>query len=140
MARETVHLVTQLVTVSGAVRKWADAVAASHGQTHARWQVLATLQGQREMTVPQVARRLGLTRQSVQRVIDQLFAEGLVTWCRNPDHKTSPLLRLSDAGEGLAQSLDDSAGAASKDLLRHIEASELVQLSHLLTRLSQAIK
>ena len=131
---------TQLVTVSGAVRKWADAVAASHGQTHARWQVLATLQGQREMTVPQVARRLGLTRQSVQRVIDQLFAEGLVTWGRNPDHKTSPLLRLSDAGEDLAELLEDSAQAATRDVLRHMEAGELTQLSHLLSRLAQSIK
>ena len=139
MATETVHLVTQLVTVSAAVRKWADAVAGSHGQTHARWQVLAALQGHRELTVPQVARRLGLTRQSVQRVIDQLFAEGLVTWGRNPDHKTSPLLRLSDAGEGLAQSLDDAAQAATRDLLRHMEAGELAQLSHLLGRLAQSI-
>ena len=121
------------------MRAWADAVAGAHGQTHARWQVLAALQGQRELTVPQVARRLGLTRQSVQRVIDQLFAEGHVTWSRNPDHKTSPLLRLSDSGQDLARLLEDSAQGATRELLRHIEASELTQLTRLLDRLAQAI-
>jgi DNA-binding MarR family transcriptional regulator len=49
-------------------------------------------------TVPQVGRRLGVQRQSVQRIVDRLKDEGLVHLESNPDHATSPLLRLTPAG------------------------------------------
>ena len=42
----------------------------------------------RPLTASQVARRMGLTRQSVQRVVDLLAAEGLISALeKNPDHR-----------------------------------------------------
>jgi DNA-binding MarR family transcriptional regulator len=64
------------------------------GQTEVRWAVLSVLSGGAR-TVPQVARRLGVTRQSVQRVANLLAAEGLIESVENPDNARSPLFRLS---------------------------------------------
>jgi DNA-binding MarR family transcriptional regulator len=49
-------------------------------------------------TVPAIARRLGLSRQGVQRVANDLRAEGLVELRTNPDHARSPLVALTPTG------------------------------------------
>ena len=52
----------------------------------------------RPLTVPQVARRMGLTRQSVQASVNRLLGDGLVQTNSNPDHRRSPLIRLTELG------------------------------------------
>ena len=52
----------------------------------------------RPATVPQVARRLGQARQSVQRVADDLLTRGDVEASTNPDHTRSRLLTITAAG------------------------------------------
>ena len=49
-------------------------------------------------TVPQAARSLGLSRQAVQRVADDLVDCGLAAWRDNPDHSRARLLDLTAAG------------------------------------------
>lgn len=67
--------------------------------TSARWQVLGAvaLEG-RPLTVAQIARRIGLSRQAVQRVANDLTAEDLATFLDNPDHKRAKLLALTEQG------------------------------------------
>lgn len=50
-------------------------------------------------TVPDAARRLGVSRQAVQRLVDLLRDEGLVRAHRNPSHARSPLFSLTSAGK-----------------------------------------
>src|SRR6266511_3861527 len=71
-----------------------DLIAAEEGLTSARWQVLgAVALAGRPLTVPQIARRMGLTRQSVQTSVNRLLSEELVEAHGNPDHRRSPLIR-----------------------------------------------
>jgi hypothetical protein len=60
----------------------------------ARWHVLSVVSGD-ACTVPFMARRLGLARQSVQRVVDALADDHLVALQVNPDHARSPLYALT---------------------------------------------
>jgi DNA-binding MarR family transcriptional regulator len=48
--------------------------------------------------VPQIARRMGLTRQSVHATVGRLAADGLVELVPNADHRRSQLVRVT--GEG----------------------------------------
>jgi DNA-binding MarR family transcriptional regulator len=66
-------------------------------QTSARWQILGSVYSQNQ-TVAQIARRMGLTRQSVQRIADVLSKEGFTRYLENIDHKKSKLLSITDAG------------------------------------------
>jgi DNA-binding MarR family transcriptional regulator len=70
--------------------------------------VLSVLSGDAR-TVPQVARRLGVTRQSVQRVANLLAAEGLIESVANPDNARSPLFRLSKRGEEVLTAITRAA-------------------------------
>src|SRR5918997_6373082 len=91
------RLVADVVEAAGAIRRLGDEMASEVGQTQARWQVLSVL-SEGDWTVARAARRLGITRQSVQRVADLLLAEGLLQAEPNPDHARSPLMRLTPAG------------------------------------------
>ena len=70
-------------------------LAAQEGITAARWQVLgAVALAGRPLTVPQIARRMGLTRQAVQASVNRLLDDAMVETSENPDHRRSPLVRM----------------------------------------------
>ncbi|GAY14843.1 MarR family winged helix-turn-helix transcriptional regulator [Mycobacterium sp. shizuoka-1] len=97
MADEMALLVADVYELAGLLRRLGEAVAAREGQTQARWQVLSVI-SEHPLTVPQAARRLGVTRQAVQRLANDLVGDGLVELDANPDHRTSPMLVLTDRG------------------------------------------
>ena len=97
-AEEVDRLVADVLECAGALRRYGDALTRPLGQTEVRWAVLSVLSGGAR-TVPQVARRLGVTRQSVQRVANLLASKGLIESAPNPDNARSPLFRLSKRGE-----------------------------------------
>ena len=68
-----------------------EAIAALAGLTSARWQILGAVE-HAPSPVAQVARNLGLTRQSVQETVDAMKRDGLVEFGDNPDHKRARLV------------------------------------------------
>ncbi len=83
-----------LVVIAG------DRLVAPLGLTSARWQVLgAIVAAERPQPVAWLARDLGANRQNVQRIINDLQREGLVTFAPNPHHKRAQLILLTDKGE-----------------------------------------
>ncbi len=101
------HLVAEIFELAGALRRDGEQIARLAGQTQARWQVMWIATTGR-LSVAMVARRLGLTRQSVQRVADAIVADGLATFQPNPDHQRSPLLILTDDGQAVLDTINDS--------------------------------
>lgn len=69
------------------------------------------------VNVPAVARRLGLTRQSVQRVVNELTSAGLVSLESNPDHERSPLVTLTEEGRRVMGDLFQRSEASRTALL-----------------------
>jgi len=61
------------------------------------WRVMAVIRLS-PMTVSEVAKYLGLKRQSVQSTVNQMKKRGLIIFRKNPNHKTSPLVILSNKG------------------------------------------
>lgn len=83
-----------------------DRLAAAEGLTAARWQVLgAVALAQRPLTVPQIARRMGLARQSVHATVDRLARAGVVELVPNADHQRSQLVRLAERGEAAYEAM-----------------------------------
>ena len=105
---EAERLVEDVLECAGALRRYGDALTRPLGQTEVRWAVLSVLSGGAR-TVPQVARRLGVTRQSVQRVANLLAAEGFIESVENPDNARSPLFRLSKRGEEVLAAITRAA-------------------------------
>lgn len=74
-----------------------DALAAPAGLSSARWQVMGVVE-HGPIPVSNVARIMGLTRQSVQQTADGLAADGLITWSENPHHRRAKLMSLTAEG------------------------------------------
>ncbi|MGW3209952.1 MarR family winged helix-turn-helix transcriptional regulator [Streptomyces sp. NPDC001135] len=60
--------------------------------------VLDLLRTQGPLTVPQMGRAQALSRQFVQRMVNDAARRGLVESVANPAHRRSPLIRLTDPG------------------------------------------
>ncbi|MGQ5637744.1 MULTISPECIES: MarR family winged helix-turn-helix transcriptional regulator [unclassified Streptomyces] len=60
--------------------------------------VLDLLRAHGPMTVPQMGRAQSISRQFVQRMVNDATAHGLVEAVPNPAHARSSLIRLTDAG------------------------------------------
>jgi DNA-binding MarR family transcriptional regulator len=75
----------------------AQELGANGGLTAAWWQVLGGVLDQ-PRSVAGIARRMGMTRQGVQRVADLLVQRGLAEYRPNPDHRRAKLLACSEAG------------------------------------------
>lgn len=92
-------LIADVYELAGLSRTTSEAIArdVGGGQTVARWHVMSVV-SESPLTVPQIARRLGLARQSVQRVVDDLVATGHLEQRLNPAHRRSVLVQLTGHG------------------------------------------
>ena len=61
------------------------------------WRVIAVIRIN-PMTVSEVAKYLGLKRQSVQSTVNQMKRRNLISFRKNPNDKTSPLVILTKKG------------------------------------------
>jgi DNA-binding MarR family transcriptional regulator len=84
--------------LSGQVMAVAQHLAAEGGMTAAWWQVLGGVVDQ-PRTVADIGRRMGMTRQAVQRVADVLAEQGLAEYRSNPNHARAKLLACTEAGD-----------------------------------------
>ena len=75
----------------------AQTFAAQGEMTAARWQVLGGVIDE-PRSVADVGRRMGVTRQSVQRIADVLVERGLAEYRPNPAHRRAKLLACTEAG------------------------------------------
>ena len=76
-----------------------DRLVAQLGLTSARWQILgAIVNAEHAQPVAWLARDLGANRQNVQRIINDLHEDGLVTFETNPHHRRAQLVVLTDKG------------------------------------------
>ncbi|HXQ16281.1 MAG TPA: MarR family transcriptional regulator [Caulobacteraceae bacterium] len=92
-------LIVEIFRINGRLLAAGDRLVADLGLTSARWQVIGAIAiaGQPQ-TVPAIARTMGLTRQAVQRLINELMADGLVEARVNPNHRRARLFSLTRAG------------------------------------------
>jgi DNA-binding MarR family transcriptional regulator len=93
-------LVLEVFRLNGRLLAAGDRLAAPVGLTSARWQVLGAIDEQ-PLSVAGIARAMGLTRQSVQRLADLLAAEGSVAFIPNPRHKRAKLVDLTPTGRAM---------------------------------------
>lgn len=67
--------------------------------------VLDLLRDRGPMTVPQMGRAQAISRQFVQRMVNEAAGQGLVEIAPNPAHRRSSLIRLTDAGRAAITAL-----------------------------------
>lgn len=92
-------LIHEVFLLNGRLLSVGDKLAAQHGLTSARWQVLGAIAfAPTPQPVVRLAHGLGLRRQGVQRIVNELAEEGIVTFLDNPHHRRAKLVGLTKKG------------------------------------------
>jgi DNA-binding MarR family transcriptional regulator len=100
-----------------------DDLVADLGLTSARWQVLGAIAlAPAAETVARLARAMGLQRQGVQRIVNELAAEGILTLEDNPHHRRARLVRLTSKGEALFEAAGRRQRPWAKRLAKGLDA------------------
>jgi DNA-binding MarR family transcriptional regulator len=134
------ELVLAVFRLNGSLLGAAERLAAPAGLTAARWQVLGAVLKEPK-SVAEIARDMGLARQSVQRLADILAAEGLAVYGNNPAHRRAKLLSVTDAGLAAIQDIGTRQHVWANHVSNGIEAqtlaSSLAVLRALTTRVEE---
>ncbi|MCS0604382.1 MarR family transcriptional regulator [Streptomyces sp. LP11] len=136
MSEELALLVADVYEAAGALRRAGETVAGAEGQTQARWQLMSAV-SEEPLPVPRAARRLGVTRQGVQRLANELVRDGLAEFRDNPDHRTSPLLALTDSGQRTLTAITARAATAHHVMGEGVTERDLAAVRALLRRLTR---
>ncbi|WP_370124745.1 MarR family winged helix-turn-helix transcriptional regulator [Streptacidiphilus sp. MAP12-33] len=97
--------------------------------------VLDLLREHGPMTVPQMGRAQSLSRQFVQRMVNDGAAAGLVEAVPNPAHARSSLIRLTDAGQAAITAIVAREHAVLRQAAGDLTDADLATTTRVLTRM-----
>ncbi|QBJ96258.1 MarR family transcriptional regulator [Rhodococcus sp. ABRD24] len=124
--------------LNGQFLEVAEGLARPVGLTAAWWQVLGAVLSQ-PLSVADIAREMGITRQSVQRVADLLVARGLAEYQPNPAHRRAKLVTPThDGRQAVAEIGPAHAGFAAR-LVEAMGRDELAATLAAIRRLSTVL-
>ncbi len=104
--------------------------------TSARWKILgAVFETIHPMTVPEVARMMGQSRQAVQRLSNAMQEEGLLDTQPNPDHKRAKKLVLTEHGKEIYAQVMQKQIPWVNSIAEEFNAAELILAGSVLRRL-----
>lgn len=132
-------LVLEVFKLNGALLDAGDALSRPTGQSSARWQVMGCVD-EKPLSVAQIARVMGLARQSVQRVANLLVAEELAEFTDNPVHKRAKLLRLTKTGLATLERIETAQRQWANDLGERLGLSELEAVNVALARVLKMLE
>src|SRR5687768_6383421 len=92
------------------------------------------------LTVPQIAQMRPTSRQRMQRLADELAAEGLVEFIDNPKHRRSKLVRLTPKGDAQYRELDARLLSIASALGVGLTEADIRNTTEVLRQLSDDVK
>ncbi|MFE3630935.1 MarR family winged helix-turn-helix transcriptional regulator [Streptomyces goshikiensis] len=115
-----------------------EELARPAGLTAARWQVLGAVLTE-PLPVAGIARAMGITRQSVQRIADLLAAQGLAEYVPNPAHRRAKLLRPTAEGRAAIARITPGHATLATRLAAELGEETFTQTAKALSRLTAAL-
>ncbi|MFF3092606.1 MarR family winged helix-turn-helix transcriptional regulator [Streptomyces cyaneofuscatus] len=117
----------------------AEELAKPGGLTAAWWQVLGAVLRE-PLPVAGIARAMGITRQSVQRIADLLVGRGLAEYVENPAHRRAKLLRPTAGGRDAIARITPSHAEFAARLATELGPEGFAETVEVLERLAGALE
>lgn len=92
------------------------------------------------LTVPQIAQMRPTSRQRMQRLADELAADGLVEFIDNPRHRRSKLVRLTRKGDARYRELNAGFLAMASTMGADLSEADIRNTTEIVRRLSDEAK
>lgn len=137
--RTFTDLALEVFRFNGRLLAAGDRLTKPFGLTSARWQVLGATEDQ-PRSVAQIARRMGLARQNVQRLADALEKEGIVAYAPNPDHRRAKLVCLTGRGRKAFEELGRRQEVWANQIASGVHHSELKVALEIIRKLRSALE
>jgi len=118
------ELVLETFRFNGLLIEAGDKLTRELGLTSSLWQVMGSI-AENPLSMAQIARNMGLTRQGVRRSINILIEKGLVQFEENPDHKRAKLVVPTDEGLQVLDRLENIQVSWSNSISREFSVPEL---------------
>lgn len=127
-----------IFAINGLLMQSGEQVTRPFGQSSARWHVLGRA-GYKPQTVAQMARSIGNSRQSVQRIAHSLVRDGLAIFKSNPADKRAPLLELTEQGISVLKAIYARDQVWSSELMTQLSPQQLEQIAQSLQEIGQVL-
>jgi DNA-binding MarR family transcriptional regulator len=92
------------------------------------------------LTVPQIAQMRPTSRQRMQRLADELAAEGLVEFIDNPKHRRSKLVRLTRKGDARYRELNARFLVIASTMGVALSEADIRKATEIVRQLSDDVK
>jgi DNA-binding MarR family transcriptional regulator len=92
------------------------------------------------LTVPQIAQMRPTSRQRMQRLANELAAEGLVEFIDNPKHRRSKLVRLTSEGDARYRELNTRLLSIASTLGLALTEADIRKSAEIVRQVSDEIK
>lgn len=142
MNEQDVPLYKLILEIRGAfqdLKALSDGMNDDIGVTAAHRAVMESLYGRTGRTVPQIAKAKNVSRQHIQLLVDTLVAKGVLEFTRNPDHKSSRLVGLTDMGRQLFEQIRAQEAKKMAQLSAHLDTAALNDAVRVLRELRRSI-
>ena len=118
-----------------------DRLVEGLGLTSARWQILGAIaEAATPRPVAWLARDMGGARQNVQRIVNDLSREGLVSFVPNPHHKRAQLVVMTERGRKVYDAAVDLWEPRTDELMEGLSVKEIEAAHRVLLRLRQNLE
>ncbi|MFD6415037.1 MarR family winged helix-turn-helix transcriptional regulator [Streptomyces sp. NPDC060194] len=130
---------TGVFRLNGQISAVAEELAKPAGLTAASWQVLGAVLRE-PMPVAGIARTMGHTRQSVQRIADVLVGKGLAAYETNPAHRRAKILVPTDEGRAAVGLITPGHADFARRLAEELGTDAFAETVRVLERLWAALE
>lgn len=141
VAEPTAALLAEIFRLNGRLLASGDALIADLGLTAARMQVLGAIAGAPvALPVAHIARNMGLTRQAVQRLANEMERDGFVRFDTNPHHQRASLVLLTIPGRAAFEAATKRQAPLARDLARGLTDKQIRSSAAVLKTMRQRLE
>lgn len=135
------RLILHSVRLHGSLIDAAGVLMRPLGITSAQWHVIScAARAAQPAPVAHLAREMGVTRQSVQRLTDQMAQDGLIEYGENPNHKRAALVVLTEKGSSLFEAATKRQVGWVNALAQEMTVENIEGVTALLVELERRLK
>ena len=141
MGEAVTDLILDVFRLDGRLLAAGDRLVAGLGLTSARWQVLGAIAlADRPQPVAWLARDMGLNRQGVQRIVNELHKDGIVELKPNPHHRRAQLVVLTERGKSAYDDAERLQGPWVNGLANALSIQEIATARRVIVALRERLE
>ena len=120
-------LILEVFRLNGRLLSVADGLVAKLGLSSAQWQVLGAIgMAASPEPVARIARNMGLRRQSVQRIVNDLAEDEMIEFQENPYHRRAKLVLLTKKGRGVFEAAGQVGTPWMTSLVKDLDSKRIL--------------